>query len=75
MPALDVAPAPVFLDGPQVRAAAEAVMAAEPVHPQGILVEIVGLQMSGQGRSCEEHKMCGDEVLRRTLWSASVRCS
>ena len=67
VPAPDVAPAPIFLDDPQVRAAAEAMMAAEPVHPQGILVEIVGLQMSCQGRSCEENKMCRDEVLKEDV--------
>ena len=60
----DVVPAPVFLKNPQVRTAAEAVMRAEPVHPPGILVEIVGLQMSCQGRLCEEHEMCGDAVLK-----------
>ncbi len=67
VPAPDVAPAPVFLDDPQVRAAAKAVMMAEPVHPPGILVEIVGSQMSCQGCLCEEHKMCGDEVLKEDV--------
>ena len=63
----DVAPTPVFFYNPQVRAAAEVVMRAEPVHLPGILVEIVGLQMSCQGRSCEEHEMCGDEVLKEEV--------
>ena len=60
VPALDVAPAPSFLHDPQVRAAAEAVMAEEPIHPPGILVEIVWMQMSCQGRLCVENKHCGD---------------
>jgi hypothetical protein len=38
----DVAPAPVFLDNPQVTAAAKAKI-HPPVHPPGILVEIMGL--------------------------------
>jgi hypothetical protein len=54
VPALDVTPTPVFLNDPQVRAAAETVMAEEPVHPPGILMEIVGTQMSCQGCSCKE---------------------
>ena len=31
----------------------------EPIHPLGILVKIVGMEMSCQGRLCKEHKMCG----------------
>jgi hypothetical protein len=31
----------------------------EPTHPCGILVEIVGTTVSCQGRSCEEHEICG----------------
>ena len=42
-------------------------MRAEHVHPPGILVEIVGLQMSCQGRSCKEHEMCGDELLKEDV--------
>jgi hypothetical protein len=30
-------------------------------------VEIVGLQMSCRGRLCEEHKLCGDEVLKQDV--------
>ena len=52
----DVAPAPVFLDNPQVTAAVKA-----------NLVEIVGSQMSCRGRSCDEHKLCGDEVLKEDV--------
>ena len=32
----------------------------EPIHPCGIVVEIVGTEMSCQGRSCEEHEICGE---------------
>ncbi len=28
-------------------------------HPPGIVVEIVGTEMGCQGRSCEEHAVCG----------------
>ncbi len=31
------------------------------------LVEIVGSQMSCRGRSCEEHELCGDEVLKEDV--------
>jgi hypothetical protein len=41
-----VAPAPFSFD--------------EPIHPSGIVVQIVGTQMSCQGRSCEEHEICGE---------------
>jgi hypothetical protein len=34
--------------------------AAEPTHLPGILAEIVGTEMSCQGRSCEMHKICGE---------------
>lgn len=44
-------------------------------HPSGISVEIVGLNESGRGRSCEQHATCGsvvelDEVLR--LWTIQI---
>ena len=32
----------------------------KPIHPCGILIEIVGTMMSCQGRSYKEHKICGD---------------
>ena len=38
----------------------------EPIHPCGIVVEIVGTEMSCQGRSCEEHEICG-EVLKEDV--------
>ena len=28
-------------------------------HPSGITVEIVGIESSTNGRSCEEHDICG----------------
>jgi hypothetical protein len=28
-------------------------------HPTGITVEIVGIKVSNNGRSCEEHDVCG----------------
>ena len=65
-PALAMAPVPFPLNDPQTRAAAEAVMAEEPIHLHGILVEIVGMQMSCQGRLCTEHKLCGG-VLREDV--------
>ncbi len=30
-----------------------------PFHPTGITVEIVGTESNTQGRSCEEHDICG----------------
>jgi hypothetical protein len=32
----------------------------EPTHPCSILVKIVGTTVSCQGRSCEDHEICGD---------------
>ena len=28
-------------------------------HPTGVEVEVVGIESGDQGRSCEEHKVCG----------------
>ena len=39
----------------------------EPIYPSGIVVEIVGTEMSCQGRSCEEHDKCGEEVLKEDI--------
>ncbi len=71
-PIILAAPAPVLLAAaptpvPLVAVPAEA---TEPTHPPGILVEIVGMEMSCQGRSCEMREMCGkvlteDVVVRR----------
>ncbi len=38
----------------------------EPVHPGGILVEIVGTTVGCQGRLCEEHEICG-KVLKEDV--------
>ena len=54
--ALDVAPAPIFLNIPQVTTAVKA-----------NLVEIVGSQMNCWDRSCKEHVLCGDEVLKEDV--------
>ncbi len=32
----------------------------EPHHPSGVIVEVVGMERSNQGRSCEEHLNCGE---------------
>ena len=38
-------------------------------HPTGVTVEIVGIEASNNGRSCEEHNVCGsvlcDDVIVR----------
>ena len=40
----------------------------EPIHPSGIVAEIVGTEMSCQGRLCEEHDICGgSEVLKKDV--------
>ena len=31
-------------------------------HPNEPLVEIVGIEESGSGRSCEEHAICGEAL-------------
>ena len=54
--------APVEMKPPPVLPAALAV----PIHPSGIVVKIVGTEMSCQGRSCEEHENCG-EVLKEDV--------
>ena len=58
-----VARAPVEKKSPPVLPAAPAVaptpyLFGEPVHPSGIVVQIVRTKMSCQGRSCEEHEIC-----------------
>ncbi len=59
-----VARAPVEKKSPPVLPAAPAVAPApfsfgEPIHPSGIVIEIIGTEMSCQGRSCKEHEICG----------------
>lgn len=34
-------------------------MANELHHPTGVLVDVVGINSSNRGRSCEEHEVCG----------------
>jgi hypothetical protein len=60
-----VARAPAEKKSHPVLVAAPAVAPApfsfgEPIHPSGVVVKIVGTEMSCQGRSCEEHDNCGD---------------
>ena len=38
-----------------------------PYHPSGILVDIVGINASDKGRSCEEHASCGSVFRVDTL--------
>ena len=42
-------------------------MAGDPTHPSGVVVEIVGLERGGRGSSCEEHDVCGSVVEEDTL--------
>jgi hypothetical protein len=47
-----------------------------PFHPTGVVVEIVGTEMDDWGRSCEEHRNCGevmseDVVVR--LWKVQIQ--
>ena len=57
--------APVEMKPPPVLPAALAEVHV-PIHPSGIVVEIVGTEMSCQGRSCNEHENCG-EVLKEDV--------
>ena len=34
-----------------------------PTHPEGIVIEIVGITACDQGRSCEEHPYCGEFIV------------
>ncbi len=66
-----VARAPVEKKSPLVLPAAPAVVPApflfgKPIHPSGIVIQIVGTQMSCQGHLCEEHKICG-KVLKEDV--------
>ena len=38
-----------------------------PYHPSGILIDIVGINASDKGRSCEEHSNCGSALRIDTL--------
>jgi hypothetical protein len=55
---------PVLVAAPTVAPAPFSL--GEPIYPSGIVVEIVGTEMSCQGRSCEEHDICG-EVLKEDI--------
>jgi hypothetical protein len=57
------APVPLAAAPTPVPLIARMVEEMEPTHPPGILVEIVGTEMSCQGRLCEMHKMCGKGVM------------
>ena len=35
----------------------------QQLHPTGVVVEIVGINQNGNGRSCEEHNTCGTAVV------------
>jgi hypothetical protein len=66
-----VAWAPVEKKSPPVLQAAPAVAPVpfsfgEPIHPSGIVIKIIWTEMSCQGRSCEEHKICG-KVLKEDV--------
>ena len=37
--------------------------AAVATHPSGVIVEIVGTLMDSNGRSCEEHAVCGSVLV------------
>jgi hypothetical protein len=36
---------------------------AGPTHPEGTVIEIVGITACDQGRSCEEHPYCGEFIV------------
>ena len=41
-------------------------------HPRGITVNIVGIEASGNGRSCEEHGVCGTVLEKNSV--VRIRC-
>jgi hypothetical protein len=47
-----------------------------PFHPTGVVVEIIGTEMDDRGRSCEEHRNCG-EVMGKDmvvcLWKVQIQ--
>jgi hypothetical protein len=55
-------------------------MSAVSYHPSGVRVDIVGIQESNRGRSCEVHTCCGqivalDTVLRlRKVQTRNGKC-
>jgi hypothetical protein len=38
-------------------------IAKKPYHPSGVVAEIVGMECSNQGRSCDEHLNCGEVMV------------
>ena len=36
-------------------------------HPSGIVVDVVGILASNNGRSCEEHDCCGKEIIAKDV--------
>jgi len=70
-PAEKKSPPVVEKKSPPVLVAAPTVAPApfsfgEPIHPSGIVVKVVGTEMSCQGRSCKEHDNCG-KVLKEDI--------
>jgi hypothetical protein len=41
-------------------------------HPRGTTVDIVGIEASGNGRSCEEHAVCGSVLAEDSV--VRIRC-
>ena len=60
-PAEKKSPPPVLVTAPAVAPAPFSF--GEPIHPSGIVVEIVETEMSCQIRSCEEHENCGEVLM------------
>ena len=42
----------------RTRCGTRALLFGEPIHPSGIVIDIVGMEMSCLGRLCDEHKIC-----------------
>jgi hypothetical protein len=66
-------PAPAVVDAASVPVAQA--QADRPFHPTGVVVEIIGTEMSNQGCTCKEHLNCGevmanDVVVR--LWKVQI---
>jgi hypothetical protein len=47
-----------------------------PFHPIGFVVEIVGSEMDNRGRSCEDHRNCGEVLAKNVvvcLWKVQIQ--
>jgi hypothetical protein len=58
-------PAPAVVDAasaPVVQAKADG-----PFHSTGVVVEIVGMEMNDQGRTCKEHLNCGEVMVNNVV--------